>query len=133
MLSMVAFHHVNLGLPVGAVEAEASFLMDVLGYRRLVPSEELQRLGANWFEADDRSQVHIGIDPDHRPAARAHVAGSFGTRLGDVERRLSEKGIEFVSSTQPGFPWVLFCEDPAGNRWELRGDKGSVTPASRDV
>ena len=122
---MVTFHHVNLGVPVDGLEAEAGFLMDVLGYRRVPIDSELQKMGANWYEADDGSQVHLSADPDHRPAARAHVAVAFGSHLADVERRLQEGSIEFDSSDRPGFPRVVICQDPAGNRWELRGEQGA--------
>jgi catechol 2,3-dioxygenase-like lactoylglutathione lyase family enzyme len=120
--SMVAFHHVNLGVPVDGLEAEADFLLDVLGYRRVEVDEQLEQMGVNWFEADDGSQVHLSVDPDHRPAARAHVAVAFGPALGDVEGRLQERAIKFASSQRVGFPQVLLCRDPSGNRWELRGD-----------
>ena len=124
---MVDFHHANLGVPVDGVDAEAAFLIDVLGYRRVSVDEQLQRMGANWFEADDGSQIHLSPDPDHRPAARAHVAVAFGSELDEIERRLQKSEIAFDSSQRPGFPRVLFCQDPAGNRWELRGDQGSKT------
>jgi catechol 2,3-dioxygenase-like lactoylglutathione lyase family enzyme len=123
---MVAFHHVNLSVPEGGVDAEASFLIDVLGYRRIAAGPELERFHPNWFEAHDGSQVHVGVDPDHRPAARAHVAVAFGPGLADVEHHLKEKGIDYNSSQTPGFPSTIFCQDPAGNRWELRGDHGST-------
>ncbi len=124
---MVAFHHVNLGVPVDGVDAEGQFLQDVLGYRRMQVDAPLQQMGVNWFEATDGSQVHLSPDPDHRPAARAHVAVAFGPDLGDIERRLKEAEIDYDSAQRPGFPWVLFCQDPAGNRWELRGDVGAKT------
>jgi catechol 2,3-dioxygenase-like lactoylglutathione lyase family enzyme len=123
---MVGFHHVNLGVPEGGVEEEASFLIDVLGYRRLDPNPEVERFHPNWFEADDGSQVHVGADPDHRPAARAHVAVAFGPGLADIEGRLKQRGIDYQSSQTPGFPPTIFCLDPAGNRWELRGDHAST-------
>jgi catechol 2,3-dioxygenase-like lactoylglutathione lyase family enzyme len=118
---MLTFHHVNLGVPVDGLEEEATFLTDVLGYRRVTVSAELQQMGVNWFEADDGSQIHLSADPDHRPAARAHVAVGFGSALGDVEHRLQEADVKFDSAHRSGFPRVLFCQDPAGNRWELRG------------
>ena len=127
---MVNFHHVNLGVPVDGLDAEAGFLIDVLGYQRVKVDRELQQMGVNWFEADDGSQIHLSPDPDHRPAARAHVAVSFGAALPDVELRLKEGAIEFESSHRPGFPAVLFCQDPAGNRWELRGDLGSKSDST---
>lgn len=120
---MATFHHVNLGVPVDGLQSEATFLQDVLGYRHVEVGEELKGLGANWFEAEDGSQVHLSADPDHRPAARAHVAVAFGAELDDVERRLQAKSIAYDSAQRPGFPRVVFCQDPAGNRWELRGEQ----------
>ena len=78
-------------------------------------------MGARWFEADDGSQVHLSVDPDHRPAAKAHVAIEYGADLAAVEDRLNQAAIEFQSSERPGFPRIINCQDPGGNRWELRG------------
>jgi hypothetical protein len=33
--TVLRFHHVNLGVPVGGADAETAFLVDLLGYRRL--------------------------------------------------------------------------------------------------
>ncbi|MBO0729794.1 MAG: hypothetical protein J2P57_11080 [Acidimicrobiaceae bacterium] len=124
---MPSFHHVNLGVPVDGIEAEAGFLVDILGYREAPVPEQL-RDRAHWFDAGDGSQVHLSVDPDHRPAARAHVAVEYGAELAGVEQRLTERGVSFDSFDSPqGAPEVsdprrvLFCQDPAGNRWELRG------------
>ncbi|MBV9661768.1 MAG: hypothetical protein JO337_11480 [Acidimicrobiales bacterium] len=123
---MVTFHHVNLGVPVDGLDAEAWFLTDVIGYRRVVLDEQLLEMGASWFEADDGSQVHLSADPDHRPAGRAHVAVALGPALAEIERRLQDNDIEFDSLARPGFPPILLCRDPAGNRWELRGEEASL-------
>jgi len=119
---MVTFHHVNLGVPVDGIDAEAVFLKDVLGYRHVEVDDQLRQMGVNWFEAEDGSQVHLSADPDHRPAARAHVAVAYGPQLADVESRLRERSIAYDSFQRDGFPRVVFCQDPAGNRWELRGE-----------
>jgi hypothetical protein len=103
---MPRHHHVNLGVPPGGIGAEAAFLVDILGYRVL--------------EADDGSQVHLSEDPEHRAAARAHTAVEYGTGLVDVRDRLTSAGWEFTRFDGLG-PQVLFLEDTAGNRWELRG------------
>jgi hypothetical protein len=115
------FHHVNLGVPPGGVGAEAEFLIGLLGYRRVELDDRMRSLGANWFEADDGSQVHLSEDPDHRAAARAHVAVEFGDELAEIRRRLDDASVPYRASAQPNGPQVVFCQDPAGNRWELRG------------
>ena len=119
---MVDFHHVNLGVPPDGLDAEMAFLTDVIGYKKLDLTEALRQIGANWFEAGDGSQVHLSIDPDHRPAARAHVAVRFGDELSEIETRLLDSGVAFDSFAREGFPRTLLCRDPAGNHWELRGD-----------
>jgi catechol 2,3-dioxygenase-like lactoylglutathione lyase family enzyme len=95
---MRRIHHVNLGVHPDVMDDEVDFLIDVLGYRRADPPAEALRFGAQWFDADDGTQVHLSRDPDHRPAARAHTALVVGDELDDIKAR----------------------SDPAGNRWELR-------------
>ena len=116
---MPRFHHVNLGVPPEAVDAEADFLTSVLGYRRLQSPPDLQQYNPKWFEADDGTQVHLSVDPEHRPAARAHTAIELAGQSAEVERRLGEAGID-VQVRGDGDGRTLFCADPAGNLWELR-------------
>jgi catechol 2,3-dioxygenase-like lactoylglutathione lyase family enzyme len=119
---MPSFHHVNLGVPPEDIDSEIEFLVDVLGYRPMELDDRLRGLGARWYEADDHSQVHLSPDPDHHPAARAHVAVGYGAELADIERRLEKAEVAFEAAEREGFPRVVVCCDPAGNRWELRGD-----------
>lgn len=116
---MLSFHHVNLGVPVGGAEAEEAFLLEVLGYQRVVPPSELAGL-ARWFESEDGKQIHLSEDPDHRPAARAHVAIEVGGDLPALEERLERAEVKHSARDSEGLR-VVFCQDPAGNRWELRG------------
>jgi catechol 2,3-dioxygenase-like lactoylglutathione lyase family enzyme len=116
---VLRFHHVNLGVPVGGAEAEEAFLLDVLGYRRVVAPPGLA-LRARWFEGEDGKQIHLSEDPDHRPAARAHVAVEVEGDLPALEARLEQAGLEHSAFDGDGLR-IVFCQDPAGNRWELRG------------
>lgn len=115
------FHHVNLGVLPDDVDAEARFLVDILGYRAVTPERLPSGIGARWYEADDGSQVHLSLDPEHRAPARAHVAVEYGDALADVEDRLARAQVEFRRASLEGFPAVSTCRDPAGNLWELRG------------
>jgi hypothetical protein len=120
---MPRFHHVNLGVPPDGVDSEATFLVDILGYQPVEIDDQLRQMGARWFEAEDGSQVHLSVDPEHHPAAKAHVAVEYGPGLGAVEGRLRQAAVDFDAfdpSERPGFPRVVLCRDPAGNRWELR-------------
>ena len=118
---MPRFHHVNLGVPPDAKAAEATFLIEVLGYRQVDPGERLTAMGANWFEGEDGAQVHLSADPDHHPSARAHVAVELGDDLPTIEQRLSEGGYDVRRVGGDADLRVVFCRDPAGNQWELRG------------
>jgi catechol 2,3-dioxygenase-like lactoylglutathione lyase family enzyme len=117
---MPRFHHANLGVPPGLDEAQGAFLVDVLGYRKMDVPSDLQGI-ARWYEADDGSQIHLSIDPEHRPAARAHTAIEVDD---GIEARLTAADIPYRSGGR-GELVVVFCADPAGNQWELRraGDR----------
>ncbi len=116
--SMTRFHHVNLGVSPGGVEAVVSFA-EVLGYRRVELDEAARARGACWLEADDGSQLHLSEDPDHRAADKAHVA-IVPDDLDAVVARINEQGDQHVTILdQPGFRVALCC-DPSGNHWELR-------------
>ena len=120
---MVRFHHVNLGVPPDGAPAQVAFLTDVLGYRKVDAGDALTAMGAMWFESEDGAQIHLSVDPEHRPAARAHVAIALGDDdLTAVEGRLSAGGHEAKVLAGAGGMRVVFCRDPSGNRWELRGD-----------
>lgn len=116
---MVKTHHVNLGVLPDGLDAEAAFLVDVLKYKAVKPPEEVASR-ANWFESEDGVQIHLSLDPKHRPAAAAHVAIEVGDGLAAIEQYLNENGVKYGSSDNAEFRVVL-CRDPAGNRWELRG------------
>ena len=87
-VQMPRFHHVNLGVPPDVVESETDFLVSILDYRPLEIPPEMQQYDPKWFEADDGTQVHLSVDPDHRPAARAHTAIELSDQATEVERRL---------------------------------------------
>jgi len=116
---MPRFHHVNVGVPPGLAEAEGDFLVDILGYRRMELSPEREASGARWYEADDGTQVHVSIDPEHRPAALAHTAIEVGDDAASIEARLETASMDLRVAMLDGVH-ILLCHDPGGNRWELR-------------
>jgi hypothetical protein len=119
---MVAFHHVNLGVPPDGIADQASFLVDVLGYEPIEAPSQLEGRNVNWFRAADGSEVHLSQDPAHRPADRAHVAVVLGDELDDVVQRLNTRGTKVEVFDGIVGVRVAICRDPAGNRWELRSN-----------
>ncbi|MGF7236774.1 MAG: VOC family protein [Frankia sp.] len=117
---MPRFHHANLGIPPELADAEADFLVGILGYRRLEPPSAALAYGARWFEADDGTQVHLSLDPDHVPAAKAHTAIDVSGECAEIESRLAAADVPFTAGEFNGGR-VVICKDPAGNGWELRG------------
>jgi catechol 2,3-dioxygenase-like lactoylglutathione lyase family enzyme len=118
---MASLHHVNLGVPVGGADAEGAFLVDFLGYEP-VQLAAADPPTARWFESEDGKQIHLSEDPEHRPAARAHVAVDFGNDLAALEHKFEQAGYKFRVADGNDRRTVL-CRDPAGNRWELRGTR----------
>jgi catechol 2,3-dioxygenase-like lactoylglutathione lyase family enzyme len=116
---MLRLHHVNLSIPVDGAEAESAFLVDYLNYRRLELTPETPP-AARWFESEDGAQIHLTPDRDHHPSAKAHVAVDLGDDLTALRSKFDEAGYEYIDYTGPNGR-ILFCQDPAGNRWELRG------------
>jgi len=119
--------HINLCVPAevdgtAGTLAEASWLCDVLGYRRVEPGPEISRMGAdlNWFAADDGTQVHLTTDPEHHPSGRAHTAIRLGDALDATIERIERTGNECNAIEFDGDRHV-FTKDPAGNLWELIG------------
>ena len=114
-------HHVNLTVPEDTADAEASWLIDLLGYRRAEPGPDAAKFGTlRWFEGDDGHEVHLSIDADHSPSKRAHTAIRLDGALDGIVARLEAAGIEPRAMTFDGDRHV-FTTDPAGNLWELIG------------
>jgi hypothetical protein len=115
---MPNFHHVNLFVEPEKLEERATFLTEVLGYRKMVVNEQLRGMGANWFQADDGTEVHLSTRP--------HAAIHYGVDLAAVEKRLADAGIDYEAVDRLKAPdgrelRIVICKDPADNRWELGG------------
>ncbi len=120
-------------MPAGR-EAEAeAFYCGLLGFVVVPKPEPLASRGGRWFASGD-VQVHLGVDPDFRPARKAHLAlvvDGFDTLLS----HLADATVAWKWDDE--LPGVRRCyvDDPFGNRLELIAgrDVGAVrrppTPA----
>lgn len=113
---IVGIDHVQLAMPPGR-EAEArEFYGRLLGIPEVgKPADGAQRGGA-WFEGNG-VKVHLGIEPDFRPSAKAHPA--FVVRgLRALLERLRAGGVGAIESPMAGY-FRVHVKDPFGNRIEL--------------
>ena len=104
-------------MPAGGEEAAAEFYQGLLGITRVPKPERLAARGGCWFE-NDRLKVHLGVDPDFRPAQKAHPA-LIATDLDGLIARFEAANID-VRRDDP-FPGGkrIYVDDPFGNRIEL--------------
>lgn len=68
-----AVDHVQLAMPTGKESAARAFSGGVLGLTEEPKPPVLAARGGAWFE-DGPLKVHLGVDPEFRPARKAHVA-----------------------------------------------------------
>ena len=128
---MPSLDHINLSVPetvgeASGTDAEAVWLA-ALGYRRAEPGPEASQLGTlRWFEADDGTQVHLTVDPNHSPSATAHTAIRLGDALDATITCLEASGHRCSTIAFDGDRHV-FATDPAGNLWELIGPIATST------
>ncbi|MGW1764719.1 VOC family protein [Streptomyces sp. NPDC002073] len=114
---LVSVDHVQLAAPPGSEDLLRVYYRDVLGMTEVPKPPVLAARGGCWFAAGP-VQLHLGVEPDFRPAAKAHP----GLRVRDIEayaRRLADRGAKVVwDDNLPGHR-RFYSEDPVGNRLEF--------------
>jgi catechol 2,3-dioxygenase-like lactoylglutathione lyase family enzyme len=109
--------HIQLAMPAGQEDVARSFYSGLLGITEIPKPPHLARRGGVWFERDS-VKIHLGIDPDFRPATKAHP-GLIVRDLQALLKDLKAAGFESVEAEPlPGFEHV-YIADPFGNRLEL--------------
>ncbi len=103
--------------PAGCEPAARAFYGDLLGLRELERPEALRNHGGVWF-ACGAVQIHIGIDPDFRPARKAHAAFRV-LEFDALKVRLRDAGYEIVEDAALPGVQRFFCLDCWGNRLEF--------------
>ena len=79
-MPIVGVDHVQLAMPAGR-EAEArAFYAGLLGIPELAKPPALAARGGAWFERGP-VKVHLGVDPDFRPARKALQCLVFNSRV----------------------------------------------------
>ncbi|GAB5349873.1 VOC family protein [Alteriqipengyuania sp. 357] len=116
MSVLLAYDHVQLAIPRGGEDRARAFFVDLIGMREVPKPVTLSPHGC-WFEAGAVS-LHIGVDPDFRPATKAHPAFLVAD-LEDLRTRLEAAGVACREDKPLAGYLRFFAEDPFGNRLEF--------------
>jgi catechol 2,3-dioxygenase-like lactoylglutathione lyase family enzyme len=109
--------HVQLAMPAGGEKAAEAFYRDILGFQVVAKPPALAARGGRWFQQGP-VQIHLGVEPDFRPARKAHpalVVAPFDILLS----RLVAAGIELRWSEEGPGVRRGHIDDCFGNRLEL--------------
>ena len=112
-----AFDHVQLAMPVGEEDRARVFYCGVLGLTEIPKPGLLARRGGVWFQGD-ALKIHLGVEPNFRPAKKAHPA-LLVDGLEELRRRCLAKGFHPVEDEPLEGYARLYVLDPFGNRIEL--------------
>ena len=116
-MSVVGIDHVQLAMPAGGEAAARGFYAELLGMIEVPKPAELAGRGGCWFRGGS-AQVHLGVEADFRPAAKAHPA-RLVEDLAALAERLAAAGVRLTAAVPlPGYVRG-FVADPFGNRVEL--------------
>lgn len=117
-VSVVGLDHVQLAAPPGCEAAARGFFSALLGLDEVEKPEALRARGGCWFALPDGRQLHVGVEEEFRPAAKAHPA----LRVSGYETlraRLLEAGHEVRDDDLLPGVRRFYASDPFGNRIEL--------------
>jgi catechol 2,3-dioxygenase-like lactoylglutathione lyase family enzyme len=111
--------HVQLAIPPGEEERARNFYSGVLGMTEIEKPDALKERGGAWF-GSGVTQIHLGVDPDFRPAKKAHPALRCRKYSALIET-LAKAGVEVRADPipLPDGSQHAYIDDPFGNRIEL--------------
>ena len=108
--------HIQLAMPEGQEELARGFYSDVLGLTEVEKPEMLKPRGGCWFRG--AVEIHLGVEPDFRPARKAHPALVVEDLLDCAERLRSAGCPVEPDDSIPGIA-RFYTADPFGNRIEI--------------
>jgi catechol 2,3-dioxygenase-like lactoylglutathione lyase family enzyme len=113
----VGIDHVQLAAPRNCENEARAFYGDLLRMREIPKPDALSGRGGVWFECGSH-QLHIGIQENFHPAAKAHPA--FEVRgLAELRERLNEHGVASHEDVPLEGLLRFHINDPFGNRIEF--------------
>jgi catechol 2,3-dioxygenase-like lactoylglutathione lyase family enzyme len=116
-MGVVGIDHVQLAMPGGREDEAVAFYEGLLGIPHVPKPPHLAVRGGCWFE-DGSLKVHLGVEPDFRPARKAHPALRV-QGLAALRARLESAGCRIVDDEPLEGHDRCYVDDPFGNRIEL--------------
>jgi catechol 2,3-dioxygenase-like lactoylglutathione lyase family enzyme len=116
-VTVVAIDHVQLAIPRGGEEEARRFYGGALGLVEVPKPEPMRARGGLWFQAGPVG-IHLGVEEDMRPSAKAHPA-LLVRGLEAYVARLQAAGHEWRASDEVAGVRRGHTRDPFGNRIEL--------------
>ena len=116
-MGLVALDHVQLAMPPHEESRAADFYAGVLGFEQVEKPEGMKASGGIWFRSGS-IELHLGVDPEFRPATKAHPALRVDG-LDELADRCDRAG--HAPQWDERYPGVrrFYVHDPFGNRIEL--------------
>jgi catechol 2,3-dioxygenase-like lactoylglutathione lyase family enzyme len=126
-VAVYGIDHVQLAMPAGGESLARRFYGALLGLAEIPKPPNLAARGGAWFQCGPL-QLHLGVEPDFRPAKKAHPA-LLVRDLETLLHALSHAGFEvnYDSGSIKGFQRA-FTSDPFGNRIELLEAHANALP-----
>ncbi|MGO9962681.1 MAG: VOC family protein [Acidimicrobiales bacterium] len=114
---VVRLDHVQVGMPEGLENQAEAFYGGALGLEVLDKPPVLAGRGGRWFSSGD-VKVHLGVEPDFRPSAKAHMALAV-EGIDSLVEALATAGHRVTWDTALAAVRRCYVADPFGNRIEL--------------
>lgn len=127
-MSILGIDHVQLAMPAGGETAAIAFYVGILGFREIEKPKALQARGGAWFVAGS-VQLHLGVDPNFVPAAKAHPAFRVAG-LSDLRNRCRLAGLAPRDDIEIAGVERFFLSDPFGNRLEFLEPQAAISGAA---
>jgi catechol 2,3-dioxygenase-like lactoylglutathione lyase family enzyme len=124
-------HHVQVSCPAGGEDAARAFYGGALGLPEAAKPPVLAARGGVWFRSPDGlAELHVGVEPDFRPAHKAHPALCVDD-IDTVAERVAAAG--FPVEWDDMFPGHrrFYSADGNGNRVEILTPLDSHTGTGR--
>ena len=116
-MRIAALDHVQLAMPPGGEAKARAFYEGVLGIPEVPKPPNLAKRGGCWFERGP-VKVHLGVEPDFRPARKAHPA-FLVENLEALKTAIESAGYTLKKDEPLEGYNRIYVDDPFENRIEL--------------